>query len=133
MSMDFQVVVKPQYVVAHFQESFESSALYDLWQDIFAAAVENDRKAVLVDIRDTNGDPPTTVERYDHGVRIAELQWGPGAGIGLAVVGNEPIVDPDRFAQVVSANRGAFARVFTDLDEAVDWIEEVAVHAKWAR
>ena len=70
------------------------------------------------------------MDRYDAGVRGAELQREIGRGIAFAVVGNEPMIDPKRFAETVGKNRGANVRVFTDIDEAVDWIEQSAAEAE---
>jgi hypothetical protein len=93
----------------------------------FEFAANESRSAVLFDIRATAGEPPSVGERYDFGVRVAELQKGIGKGILMAIVGNEPLVDPERLAEIVAKSHGAFVAVFTDIDEAISWIEhEVA-------
>ncbi len=81
-------------------------------------------------MRDVTGEPFTTMERYELGVHGAELQRGIGRGIAFAVVGNEPMVDPERFAETVGRNRGAHVRVFTDIDDAVEWVENAAAGAE---
>ena len=40
----------------------------------------------------------------------------------VALVSNEPMIHPQRFGEVIAKSRGAQARVFTDLDEAMAWI-----------
>ena len=93
----------------------------------FEFAANESRSAVLFDIRATAGEPPSVGERYDFGVRVAELQKGIGKGILIAIVGKEPIIDPERLAEIVAKSHGAFVGVFTDIDEAIGWIEhEVA-------
>lgn len=120
MSIEFQVAVQPLYALVNCQGTFESDVLLNLWADIFAAAINTDRKAILVDVRELTGTPPNTMERFDHGARVSELQRELGPDIAFALVGNEPMVDPERFAEVVATNRGALARVFTEFDEAVE-------------
>ena len=123
MSIVLQVELKPNYVYLRCRGAFRSDALLDVWESAFRAAIDEGRKAVLVDLRDWEGAPLTTIERYEQGVRIAEVQQRVGLAILIAVVGHEPLVDPERFGETVSKNRGGFGAVFTDIDEAVNWIE----------
>lgn len=65
-----------------------------------------------------------TLQRYEMGSRVASIQRDRGQFIRVAVVGNEPMIDPERFAEVVSGNRGASARGFTDMIDAISWLSE---------
>jgi hypothetical protein len=40
----------------------------------------------------------------------------------IAVVGEEPIVHSNRFGETVAVNRGVNLRVFTDMEEALKWL-----------
>jgi len=62
------------------------------------------------------------MERYDWAVRIAELQARFLPRIRVALVGNEPLIHPERFGEIVARNRGADARAFTDEAEALRWL-----------
>jgi hypothetical protein len=53
---------------------------------------------------------------------VADLQARHKPRIRLAVLGHEPYVHPQRFGEIVAANRGAIARVFTDEAEALKWL-----------
>ena len=123
MSIDLQVELKPTYVHLHCRGAFRSDALLEVWESALRVAIDDGRKAVLIDLRDLEGAPLTTIERYEQGVRVAEVQQRVGLGILIAVVGHESLVDPERFGETVSKNRGGFGAVFTDIDEAVNWIE----------
>ena len=123
MSIDLQVELKPNYVHLHCRGAFRSDSLLDVWESAFRVAIDEGRKAVLVDLRDLEGALPTTIERYEQGVRVAEVQQRFGLGILIAVVGPERLVDPEKFGETVGKNRGGFGAVFTDIDEAVDWLE----------
>jgi hypothetical protein len=93
-----------------------------VFEQAFEIAAREGRSAVLVDIRLLAGSPPTFGERYDQGVRVATLQSAQEPRIRLAVLGGEPMVHPERVGEIVAVSRGALARVFTDLDEAVAWV-----------
>jgi hypothetical protein len=123
VSIDLQVELKPNYVHLHCRGAFRFDALLEVWESAFRVAIDEGRKAVLVDLRGLEGAPPTTIERYEQGVRFAEVQQRFGLGILIAVVGHEPLMDPEKFGETVGKNRGGFGAVFTDIDEAVDWIE----------
>jgi hypothetical protein len=123
MSIEIQTNLQPEYAYVGCRGTFESDAMLEVWEKAFQFAAAEGRKAVLVDMRDLTGGPPTTIDRYDQGARVADLQRGCGAGIAIACLGHEPMIDPDRLGEIVARNRGAFGRAFTDFDEAVDWIE----------
>ena len=112
------------------RSTVRADAVLDGFVRAFQFAASEGRKAVLFDMRDVTGEPFTTMERYELGVHGAELQRGIGRGIAFAVVGNEPMVDPERFAETVGRNRGAHVRVFTDIDDAVEWVENAAADAE---
>lgn len=126
MTIDVQFEFQPNYMKLICKGIFDGDALIEAYEHAFTLAASKGYGAFLADIRDVTGGPPSTMDRYDGGVQFAMLQREVGQGIAVAFVGNVPLVDPERFAEVVAANRGAFARVFTDHDEAVDWLENEA-------
>lgn len=78
---------------------------------------------LLIDLRDLENFQPTTGQRYTIGCRAAEL----GAGLrGVAVVVTEAQLDPDHFTVTVARNRGLRIELFTDRDEALDWLQLAA-------
>jgi len=44
--------------------------------------------------------------------------------IKVAVLGREDQILPDRFFEQVAVNRGLRLKLFTDADEAADWLQE---------
>jgi len=40
-----------------------------------------------------------------------------------AIVGNHPLVDPKRFGETVAVNRGVNVRAFTEMKQALAWLE----------
>jgi len=78
---------------------------------------------LLIDLRELADFQPTTGQRYTIGCRAAEL----GAGLrGVAVVVTEAQLDPDHFVVTVARNRGLRIELFTDRDEALDWLRRAA-------
>jgi hypothetical protein len=123
MSIEIETEAKANYMHLHCRGTYSLKAIMELFEKAFDIASREGLKAVLIDGRDVKGVPPTTLERYTFGVHVAELQLDKGRCIRLAVVANEPIVDPRRFGETVARNRGATIRVFTDIDEAIAWLD----------
>jgi hypothetical protein len=61
-------------------------------------------------------------ERYELAVAVTEMQASRKPRIRMAILGREPIVHPERFGEIVAANRGADGRVFTDEAAARKWL-----------
>ncbi|MEX0733897.1 MAG: hypothetical protein WD944_05995 [Steroidobacteraceae bacterium] len=56
-------------------------------------------------------------------LNLYEQAFAIAAGAGRdAVLGHEPIIHRERFSEIVATNRGAAARVFTDENEALEWL-----------
>ena len=92
-------------------------------QEAYRQAALANRGTALVDVRRVTGRVPSIFDRFEFGVRIAKLYMESDARIRLAVLGHEPMINPDRFGELVARNRGADARVFTDEGEARAWAE----------
>jgi len=122
--MDFQTVLKEDYVQLSCQGVFSPEALLNVCRAALDTAENEGLKAALIDIRSVRGPGPKGMERYDLGVEFARMQLARGKPVMLALVGAEPIVDPQRFGEIVAQNRGAIARVFANIDIAVAWLEQ---------
>jgi len=110
------------YVELQCTGTYTLESSLQVFEQAFVIAAREARGAVLVDIRLLAGSPPTFGERYDQGVLVAKLQSAQAPRIRLAVLGQEPMVHPERVGEIVAVSRGALARVFTDLDEAIAWV-----------
>ena len=120
MKLEYEVAIEPDCVLL----TCTGLATVDRVVEAFERAAELARaeksRAALVDIRGTQFEQPGTLERFDLGTRTAELLRR--HHVRLAVVGDEPTVDPARFGETVAVNRGAMMRVFTDLESARRWL-----------
>ena len=62
------------------------------------------------------------MQRYNHAIQVTELYFRHLPRISLAILGHEPMVHAQRFGEIVAANRGTQARVFTDEASALNWL-----------
>ena len=122
MSIEFEFRVHAAHVELTCTGTYTLESSLQVYTRAFEIAAREDRVAILVDARLVTGNPPTLMDRYQMGVHVAELESGPGPRIRVALVSNEPMIHPQRFGEVIAKSRGAQARVFTDLDEAMAWI-----------
>lgn len=122
MSIKFAVRVDAGYVVLECTGTYMLESSLQLFEQAFEIAKREGRGATLVDARQATGVPPTFAERYDLGVHVAKLQSAQAQRIRLAVLGYEPMVHPEKIGEIGAVSRGAVARVFTDLDDAIAWI-----------
>ena len=104
---------------------FSKQELVEIFDQAIEFAAENGKEAVLVDISDVEGEP-TTAERIELGVETAEIQISKETIVAIAVIGNEPLIDPERLGETIALNRCAVCKVFTDNDEAISWLEHTS-------
>jgi len=124
MPIDFKMQKKGDYLLVTCQGRYEGTGVLDVHQQALDHAIEEGLRAILVDTTGLHGHSPTTMDRFGFGEAIAEMQRRGRTTVWIAFVGRKPIVDPDRFGETVAVNRGAFAKVFENTDEAVAWIRE---------
>ena len=122
MSVNFEFRMLGGYVEFECSGTYTLDSTLRLYEQVFEIAARERRGAVLVDVRQLTGTPPTLLERFQHAVHIAKLQSGQKTRIRMAMVGHEPTIHPQRFGEVIARSRGVVGRVFTDLDEAIAWI-----------
>ncbi len=75
----------------------------------------------LLDVRQVT-DMPSTIDRFVLGEDVGKLALSHKPGLCLAILGEEPYVEPERFIERVARDRSANLRVFTGEDEAHAWL-----------
>ena len=90
-----------------------------LFREVSARVEREPAEAVVIDIRGITMEVLTTTDRYRVGEEAA-ARW---FGVPVVVVASAPLVDPDKFAEMVARSRGVDGRVFTDMDEARAWLK----------
>ena len=124
MSLTIKSEEKDGYLQITCHGVYELNYILNVFEDAFRLAEESNNKYLLLDIREITGITPSTIDRFEIGRLVAEIQRSLITFIQIAVVGNEPMIDPQRFGEIVALNRGAVGKVFTDLDQAIVWIKK---------
>jgi len=123
MPIDLTTQEHPRFLQAILVGAFEPDAFLDACRRALSVAGEKKIATVLIDARQVTGERISTMDRFKVGETFAGIQRGFPFATRVAVLGNEPLVEPGRFGETVAVNRGAVGRVFTDLDEATNWLE----------
>ena len=120
----FETEAKPGYLLVRCRELSMPASLVDVCEEAAVIASSKGHKALLVDIRGVQlaTGMPSTMDRYGIGARLAELTLK--HRLRIALVGDEPLIDPRRFGEIVFHNRAGNGRVFTDIDQARVWLDE---------
>jgi hypothetical protein len=122
MGIRFVTREYPEFLELVCEGPYAEDAVSHVIEQAFALTAGAYRTAVLVDGRKVTGRPPTLMQRYNHAIWITELYFQTMPRISLAILGHEPMVHPQRFGEIVAANRGARARIFTDEGKALAWL-----------
>lgn len=122
MSMQFEVKEHEAYLELVCTGVYSLDEAQRIYEQAFALATAAWRAGVLVDVRQLTGNEPPLIDRYEMAVRVSELQAKRSPPIRFAMLGNEPMIHPQRFGQVVATNRGAVVGVFSDEAMAVKWL-----------
>jgi len=121
--MDVHVEVVGDRVEALGRGTYSLTASLRFLSQAFETAARENLKKILVDVRGLAGNPSVS-DRYDVGMFIATRCAERHFDIRIALVGKEPLVDPERFGELVARNRFAKGRVFSETHEALTWLSE---------
>lgn len=125
MSISFTVNEdNPVFVRLYCHGRYTRDSLLSVFDQAIDVATSKSRRAALIEIWDVTGTPPDVFDRYRLGVGAARIQRGKTPIVAMAVVGSEPMIHPKRIGETVFLNRGGLGRVFTQLEEAVAWLEQ---------
>ncbi len=117
-----EVRVLPAYVLLVCAGKYSRAEAFRVIELAYREAGDADRRNVLIDVRRVSGLLPTLFDRFDVGVRVATLHFEQQPRVRLALLGDEPMIHPERFGEIVARNRGADARVFIEEHEALKWL-----------
>lgn len=124
MNLRYEIREEPGHTRLDVAGEYEAGAAIKILQAGIEAALAQGHKKLLVDARQVRGNPKT-MQRFELGESIARFyhdKRGPDF-LRAAIVANEPVVDPERFGQLVANNRGLPLKVTTDFDEALRFLD----------
>lgn len=123
--MNVRIKVREHYVLVKTDGAYSTKTALKVLNAAIGAAIANDREAALIDLSDMTGSPDQ-LERFEIGSQVPKVQLAQERLVTLAVVGKQPLIDPDRFAETVAVNRCAVLKVFEDIDQAISWLEHTS-------
>jgi hypothetical protein len=123
MSIELTIQEEPHFLHVKCSGEFEPAVFVNACKEALSFASEKKIAAILIDGTRLTGERITTMDRFKIGEEFAKLQHSLPFVARVAVVGNEPLVDPNRFGETVAVNRGASGKVFTDMEEATRWLK----------
>ena len=124
LAIDFES--RQHYLRARVSGEYSLRAAQDVYDEAVQTALAAGHDRILLDATAVSG-APTQDERYMLGLFVAAEQRilaakHPAISVQVAVVGRQPLVDPERFGETVAVNRGAKVKVSEQLDEALAWL-----------
>ena len=125
MTLTIDIEARPHYLYAAVSGEFSMSGAQAAYDQAVQAALPLAQTRILIDVRHVTGKP-SQEERYALGLFVAAEQRLLAARSSfvprVAVLGKQPLVDPNRFAETVAVNRGATLKVSERLEEALAWL-----------
>lgn len=123
MAYQLNIDKKEKYLLVEVSGEFLYSTDQEFFAELIESCFDNNRSNLLLDARNLKGDL-STFQRYNIALSVTnKIRKNFDKGIiRIAVVGAEPLIDPDRFAETVATNRGLIIKVTTDIEEALNWL-----------
>lgn len=123
MSMKLQITAEDFFLRVCVSGIFSLANANKACVEMFKAVEQHKAMEVLVDCRHLAGSP-STMERFEHSEFGAARMIDFSAWITrFAYVGMPPLIDPQKFGETVAVNRGVKIKVFTNIEDALRWLE----------
>lgn len=134
MSITTQVNVEPTHILITCAGSYDQTEAEQIFCMAFETAARQKVQRLLFDCRKVTGEL-STMDRFDLAeyVSMLVLERTDAESVRIAIVGDEPLVDPSRFGETVAVNRGVTGKVTTDLNEAMEWLGIHSAHKAMER
>lgn len=120
MADRLEIVNAEGYLHITFSGPFSLAAARRSVDAMVAACTREDCGKVLFDCRPMTG-ALQVFDRFDVG-EYAALTTPPS--VKIAMLGREDQILPDKFFETVARNRGLMLALFSDVDEAIQWLKE---------
>jgi len=126
MTLTVDIESREYYLLAVVSGAFSLRGAQEAFHRATKAALPLGLNRILLDASAVTGNPSQD-ERYALGVYVADAQrrfaaQSPPCVLQMAIYGHRPLVDPNRFGEIVALNRGAKVKVSERLDEALAWL-----------
>jgi hypothetical protein len=127
MALEYKIEPQTGYLRMTCGGQYESSLNDEITDQVMWACEKYQPSKMLIDTLQVEGQM-STMDRYNLATLSAkkyldEKLAGKIQSCRFAYVGNDPMIDPRRFGETVAVNRGINLKVFTDMKEALAWLE----------
>ena len=123
--LKYSLVVKDSYLSITVSGHFSLSDVKIMYTDALESLLDNNFSKLFFNAYKVKGKV-TTIDRYYFGefAALESLKYmGKGLNrIAVSIYGIEPIIDPERFGEIVARNRGLNLKVTTDKIEALQFL-----------
>jgi hypothetical protein len=127
MPFTYKIQTQPGYLLMIYEGLYEPSLAGEFTDQILEACKSHQPTKLLINMLQVEGHM-STMDRFHLSVLAATKYMGAKLtkkipSCRYAIVGNLPLVDSKRFEETVAVNRGVNIKVFTDMKEALVWLE----------
>jgi hypothetical protein len=127
MALDYKIEPQPGHLRLICEGRYEPSLNGEFSDQVLGACEKYRPSKMLIDTLRVEGEM-STMDRYNLATLSAKKYLegklaGKIPGCRFAFVGSNPLVDPKRFGETVAVNRGIDLKVFTEMKEALAWLE----------
>ena len=123
--LKYSLVVKDSYLSVTLSGHFSLSDVKIMYTDALESLLDNKFSKLFFNAYKVKGKV-TTIDRYYFGEFAAfeslEYMRKGLLKIAVSVYGREPIIDPERFGEIVARNRGLNLKVTTNKNEALQFL-----------
>ena len=123
--LKYSLVVKDSYLSVTLSGHFSLSDVKIMYTDALESLLDNKFSKLFFNAYKVKGKV-TTIDRYYFGEFAAfeslEYMRKGLLKIAVSIYGREPIIDPERFGEIVARNRGLNLKVTTSKNEALQFL-----------
>ena len=127
MSITYEINLLPTHIHVTGEGSYVLADAVQIIGEALATASAHGQPRIFIDARKITGNL-SIMQRFEFGEAVAQLYSCRPAGCAalIALVGNEPLLDPSRIGETVALNRAVPVKATTDIKEALSWL---GIHA----
>jgi len=118
MSLQLQIEEMPDYITARFTGPGAAVEVWQQYELIAYRCKRANKNKLLLHFLEAHGEL-SLVDRYFLG---SEAQIFERNDIQVAAAGRPEHIDEKRFGETVARNRGVNFRVFTNVEDALEWL-----------
>jgi len=122
---DIKITVEDDFLLVSVRGKYSLSNANNLFKLAIDNGLSHNKSKILIDTTDITGSIPF-INRFQFSEVLYNYirKYALGKVNRIAVLGKEPIVDKEKFGEIVAKNRGVNVRVFTDMSQALIWINK---------